>query len=41
MALVQLIEYADASPEVRAVYEDIMKTRGVDRINIEVDPQFK
>jgi AhpD family alkylhydroperoxidase len=28
-----LIEYADASPEVRAVYEDIMQTRGVDWVN--------
>src|SRR5215475_14395775 len=28
-----LIEYADASPEVRAVYDDIMATRGVDWIN--------
>jgi AhpD family alkylhydroperoxidase len=28
-----LIEYADASPEVRAVYDDIMKTRGSDWIN--------
>ncbi len=33
MALVPLIEYADASPEVRAVYDDIMRTRGVDWIN--------
>ena len=33
MALVPLIEYADASPEVRAVYDDTMKTRGVDWIN--------
>ena len=33
MALVPLIEYADASPEVRSVYDDIMKTRGVDWIN--------
>jgi AhpD family alkylhydroperoxidase len=33
MALVPLIEYADAPPEVRAVYDDIMKTRGVDWIN--------
>ncbi len=33
MALVKHIEYADASPEVRAVYDDIMKTRGVDWIN--------
>jgi AhpD family alkylhydroperoxidase len=33
MALVKLIEYADAAAEVRAVYDDIMKTRGVDWIN--------
>ena len=33
MALVPFIEYADASPEVRSVYDDIMKTRGVDWIN--------
>jgi len=33
MALVPLIEYSAASPEVRAVYDDIMKTRGVDWIN--------
>ena len=33
MSLVTLIEYADASPEVRSVYDDIMKTRGVDWIN--------
>ena len=33
MSLVTLIEYADASPEVRAVYDDIMKTRGTDWVN--------
>jgi AhpD family alkylhydroperoxidase len=33
VALVPLIEYADASPEVRAVYDDIMTTRGVDWVN--------
>jgi AhpD family alkylhydroperoxidase len=33
MALVKLIEYADAPPAVKAVYDDIMKTRGVDWIN--------
>ena len=33
MALVKLIEYAQASPEVKSVYDDIMKTRGVDWIN--------
>jgi AhpD family alkylhydroperoxidase len=31
--LVKIIEYADASPEVKVVYDDIMKTRGVDWIN--------
>jgi AhpD family alkylhydroperoxidase len=29
----QPIEYAEASPEVRAVYDDIMATRGTDWIN--------
>ena len=33
MSLVTLIEYADARAEVKAVYDDIMKTRGVDWIN--------
>jgi len=33
MAMVQLIEYDAASPEVRAVYDDIRKTRNVDWIN--------
>ena len=33
MSLVTFIEYADAGPEVRAVYDDIMQTRGVDWIN--------
>jgi AhpD family alkylhydroperoxidase len=33
MALVRLVEYAEAAPEVRSVYDDIMKTRGVDWIN--------
>lgn len=28
-----LIEYEDASPEVRAVYDDIMATRRIDRVN--------
>ena len=32
MALVKFIEYADASPEVRAVYDDIMTIRKVDWI---------
>jgi AhpD family alkylhydroperoxidase len=33
MATLGLIEYADASPEVRAVYDDIMSTRQTDYIN--------
>ena len=33
MATVPLIEYEDASPEVRAVYDDIMTSRKVDWIN--------
>jgi AhpD family alkylhydroperoxidase len=28
-----MIEYANASAEVRAVYDDIMATRGTDRVN--------
>jgi AhpD family alkylhydroperoxidase len=33
MATVKFIEYGDASPEVRAVYDDIMATRKTDWIN--------
>jgi AhpD family alkylhydroperoxidase len=38
-----LIEYEDASPEVRAVYDDIMETRQIDWVNnfwkaLAVDP---
>jgi AhpD family alkylhydroperoxidase len=33
MASLGLIEYADAGPEVRAVYDDIMATRQTDWIN--------
>jgi AhpD family alkylhydroperoxidase len=33
MASLGFIEYADASPEVRAVYDDIMATRKTDWIN--------
>jgi len=33
MALTKLIEYEDASPEVRAVYDDILATRKTDWIN--------
>jgi AhpD family alkylhydroperoxidase len=33
MATFGLIEYADASPEVHAVYDDIMATRKTDSVN--------
>ncbi len=33
MATLGLIEYGDAAPEVRAVYDDIMATRGTGWIN--------
>jgi len=33
MATLGMIEYEDAGPEVRAVYDDIMATRGTDWIN--------
>jgi AhpD family alkylhydroperoxidase len=33
MSTLGLIEYQDANPEVRAVYDDIMATRKTDRIN--------
>jgi AhpD family alkylhydroperoxidase len=33
LATVKLIEYGEASPEVRAVYDDIMATRKIDRVN--------
>jgi AhpD family alkylhydroperoxidase len=33
MATFGLIEYSDASPDVRAVYDDIMATRQTDYIN--------
>lgn len=33
MALVPMVEYADASPEVKAVYDEIMKARGSDWVN--------
>src|SRR5215510_12406408 len=31
--MVRLIDYDDANPEVRAVYDDIMRTRSTDWIN--------
>ena len=45
MATVQLIEYEEADPEVRAVYDDIMTTRQIDWINnfwkaLAVQPQL-
>ena len=33
MATLGFVEYKDASPEVRAVYDDIMTTRKIDWIN--------
>src|SRR5271157_5697929 len=33
MATMGLLEYTDASAEVRAVYDDIMATRKTDRVN--------
>ena len=33
MATLGLVEYADASAEVRVVYDDIMTTRKTDRVN--------
>lgn len=33
MSIVRLVEYADAVPEVRAVYDEIMQARGTDWIN--------
>jgi AhpD family alkylhydroperoxidase len=45
MATIDLIEYEEASPEVRRVYDDIMATRQVDWINnfwkvLAVDPRL-
>ncbi|MBL8584696.1 MAG: carboxymuconolactone decarboxylase family protein, partial [Rhizobiaceae bacterium] len=31
--IVPLVEYEEAGPEVRAVYDDIMRTRNTDWIN--------
>lgn len=33
MAIVRLVNYVDADPEVRAVFDDIMKTRDSDYVN--------
>ena len=45
MTTVNMIEYEDATPEVRQVYDDIMKTREIDWINnfwkvLAVQPEF-
>ncbi len=32
MPTVRMVEYADATPDVRAIYDDIMKTKGIDRV---------
>ena len=45
MATIKLIEYEEANPEVRAVYDDIMATRQIDWINnfwkaLAVQPQL-
>ncbi len=33
MTTVAMVEYEEASPDVRAVYDDIMETRQIDRVN--------
>lgn len=33
MSVVRLVEYAEAGPEVRAVYDEIMRARGTDWVN--------
>ena len=33
MATLGLIEYSEASPDIRAIYDDIMRTRQIDWIN--------
>jgi len=33
MSIVRLVEYTDAAPEVRAVYDEIMQARGTEWIN--------
>ena len=33
MAMVRMVEYADGSPEVRAVFDDVMATRRTDWVN--------
>jgi hypothetical protein len=42
--MVQLIEYEEADPEVRALYEDIMAARQIDWVNgfqVDLDEAFK
>ena len=33
MTMLPLIEYGEAGADIRAVYDDIMRTRGTDRVN--------
>jgi AhpD family alkylhydroperoxidase len=33
MATIQLVTYTDASPDVKAVFDDIMRTRQVEEVN--------
>jgi len=33
MSIVRLVEYAEAAPQVRAVYDEIMQARGTDWVN--------
>ncbi|MGD8722622.1 MAG: carboxymuconolactone decarboxylase family protein [Desulfobacterales bacterium] len=40
MATVKLIEYEEAGPEVRAVYDDIMATRQIDWKALAVQPEL-
>jgi hypothetical protein len=42
--MVQLIEYEEADPEVRALYEDIMAARQIDWVNgfqVDLDEAFQ
>ena len=41
MPMVQLIEYEEADPEVRALYEDIMAARQIDWVNGFQDEAFQ
>lgn len=41
MAMFSLIEYENASPEVRAIYDDIRATRKANGYRIDVDERFR